>query len=105
MPELGDASARAKPQSRRSFHETMAALISAIAPGTTGHRANGRAEPSADPAPVAVEPAPNFDYLPPELKKAPETVSNGSKASPEIGGNGDKSASETIGNESKSAPE
>jgi len=105
MPELGDASARAKPQSRRSFHETMAALISAIAPGTAGQRVIGRAEPSADPAPVPVEAAPNFDYMPPEIKKAPETVSNGSKASPETIGNGPKTAPETVGNGPTTAAE
>ena len=96
MPELGDASARAKPQSRRSFHETMAALISAISPGSAGNRANGRGAPSADPAPVPIVSAPNFDYTPLEVRKLSETISNGAAAPPGTIGNGPATPSETI---------
>jgi hypothetical protein len=51
MPELREPGARAKPQSRRgSFHDAMAALINAIAPGTAAQaRTNGITEPAEPP--------------------------------------------------------
>jgi hypothetical protein len=64
MPELGNATARAKPQSRRSFHETMAALINAIAPGSAAGRTSDSVENGSKEPPASVETNQNFDYRP-----------------------------------------
>jgi hypothetical protein len=51
MPELGEASARKPPSRRVSFHDAMAALINAIAPGSAAQpEANGRT--AVDPMPA-----------------------------------------------------